>query len=89
MNTELQDIRVDLLRRAGVSESVIKKALDSDSTFTALSVVADRMERAPDKTWFREFYKLSGDHMVLTEEGWAPPDRAEGMEILDEVNPKQ
>lgn len=48
---------------------------------------------APDEDWFRDFYTLTGDHVVLTEEGWIPADQntreitgEEPMEILDEVN---
>lgn len=29
---------------------------------------------APDPTWFREFFLLSGDHMILTDEGWESGD---------------
>jgi hypothetical protein len=48
---------------------------------------------APDENWFRDYYTLTGDHVVLTEEGWIPADQntveitgEEPMEILDEVN---
>lgn len=44
---------------------------------------------APDKDWFRDLYLLTGEHAVLTDEGWIPgvekhlvsPDN-----ILDEIN---
>lgn len=44
---------------------------------------------APDETWFQEYFALTGEHMILTEEGWTvgsdkvvyPPE-----EILAEVN---
>jgi hypothetical protein len=48
---------------------------------------------APDENWFRDYYTLTGDHVVLTEEGWIPADQntvevtgEEPMEIFDEVN---
>lgn len=52
-------------------------------------------EFAPDPTWYREYYMLTGDHMVLTEEGWIPaacntPEHLgadyDPAEVLDEVN---
>lgn len=48
-------------------------------------------EQAPDENWFPDYYSLTGDHMVLTEEGWLPADqntREEPMEVFDEVNSK-
>lgn len=27
-------------------------------------------ETTPDKDWFKDFYLLTGEHMVLTDEGW-------------------
>jgi hypothetical protein len=44
---------------------------------------------APDEKWFQEYFALTGEHMVLTEEGWIPgKDKAAHRpeEILDEVN---
>lgn len=29
-------------------------------------------ERPPDNNWWRDYFRLSGDHVVLTEEGWEP-----------------
>lgn len=29
-------------------------------------------ETAPDETWYRDLFELTGDHMILTEEGWVP-----------------
>jgi hypothetical protein len=36
----------------------------------------------PDATWYRDYYVLTGEHMILTDEGWCP-----GMEkqaLIDE-----
>lgn len=44
---------------------------------------------APDPKWFKEYFALTGAHMVLTEEGWEPGDAREAYqpgEVLDEVN---
>lgn len=44
---------------------------------------------APDKTWFQEYFALTGEHMILTDEGWTSGnDKAacKPEEILDEVN---
>lgn len=45
-------------------------------------------EHAPDPGWWREYFTLSGQHMVLTDEGWEPGDieRDPEVEIHDEVN---
>lgn len=44
---------------------------------------------APDKTWFKDFFALTGEHAILTDEGWQTDvtrDDFENDEILDEVN---
>ncbi len=59
-----------------------------------LAVVADlRGEDPPDKDWFRQYFLLTGDHMVLTEEGWIPAacntkafTGFDPAEVLEEVN---
>lgn len=34
---------------------------------------ADSFEdSAPDREWFGELYELTGEHMILTDEGWCP-----------------
>jgi len=48
-------------------------------------------ESAPDARWFRDYFGLTGDHAVLTEDGWSlGSEKADlvsmGVEILDEVN---
>lgn len=30
----------------------------------------DMEDRSPDSTWLRDFFVLTGDHMILTDEGW-------------------
>ena len=54
-------------------------------------------ENAPDREWFRDYYLLTGEHMILTDEGWCwgsckesllkdyPNEKPEDI-ILDEVN---
>lgn len=80
---------VDLLTRAGVNHDTASH-FDDDEMATAL-VVCDEVcsnTKAPDSTWFRDLYLYTGDHMVLTDEGWCPADAfdfSEG-EILYEVN---
>ena len=50
-------------------------------------------DNAPDPKWFRDYYLLTGDHMILGEEGWEPASSRESYlaedpewEPLDEVN---
>jgi hypothetical protein len=53
----------------------------------ALATVLD--ERAPDEDWWGDYFSLTGQHMVLTEEGWEPAEPVKAdpeIEILDEVN---
>lgn len=47
----------------------------------------------PDPHWYRDYYVLTGAHMILTDEGWTPGDCKQGLiedydesAILDEVN---
>jgi hypothetical protein len=42
----------------------LKKALD-----LLERAVADEI-RAPDPQWFRDYFLLTGQHMILTDEGW-------------------
>jgi len=67
----------------------LKKALD-----LLERAVADEI-RAPDPQWFRDYFLLTGQHMILTDEGWedgsSKPAYIEGNDgdasvILDEVN---
>jgi hypothetical protein len=54
-------------------------------------------ESAPDREWFKDYYLLTGDHMILTDEGWCSglckdsllrdyPYEKPQVVILDEVN---
>jgi hypothetical protein len=45
----------------------------------------------PDGRWWRDYFVLTGDHMILTDEGWESGDSKESYadapdSILDEVN---
>lgn len=58
-----------------------------------LKRVARNMEEAPafDPEWWRDYYLFTGEHMILTDEGWEPGDCKESLmedeaEILDEIN---
>lgn len=39
-------------------------------------------DNPPDSEWFRDFYLITGEHMVLTEEGWQAG--AEKQSLIDE-----
>jgi hypothetical protein len=58
----------------------------------------DEPQAVPDANWLGEYYTLTGDHMICTEEGWEPGEgKAEYMKdpdfdstnILMEVNAPQ
>jgi hypothetical protein len=57
-----------------------------------LERISNNLEEAipNDPTWWRDYFLFSGDHMILTEEGWERAedvDSSDGeVEILDEVN---
>jgi hypothetical protein len=59
-----------------------------------LASAAEQMEdKPPTESWLREYFELTGDHMVCTEEGWQPGENKEALicdygedHILDEVN---
>lgn len=84
----------DLLGRAGVASDTIKDAETLGALEVALDVACDIFnERAPDAKWFRDYFSLTGDHWVLTEEGWIPAEMntreatgSDPVEVLDEVN---
>ena len=66
------------------------------SALKLLEDVADQCDEAPFPEFFKRYYLLTGDHMVLTEEGWIPAELntlehtgAEPMETFDEVNAPQ
>ena len=50
-------------------------------------------EECPNGTWFRRYFLLTGDHMILTDEGWEPGeakqsylDAGDADAIQDEIN---
>jgi len=76
----------NLLERAGHPEAeqlpddVLCYCLD-----TAHAVIGE--ERSPDRQWHKDYYSITGEHMVLLDEGWAPADMGyDPVEIHDEVN---
>lgn len=47
----------------------------------------------PDENWYRDYFTLTGKHMILTEDGWVTPELnkkevtgEDPQEVLDEVN---
>jgi hypothetical protein len=90
--------------RRGILTKPIKKALmksflkskteQLDAAMNLLERAANFIEcREPDETWWREYYLLTGEHMVRTEEGWESGsikqttiDEYGADYILDEVN---
>jgi hypothetical protein len=76
--------------------------MDNDGRLTKamdlLTRAADYFsEDAPDREWFHDLYLLTGEHMILTDEGWCSADCKESLLkdyphekydniILDEVN---
>jgi hypothetical protein len=66
---------------------------EAEKAFDLLERAVGMMEHAaPDKTWFEGYFALTGEHMILTEDGWtegaAKPDYLPE-EILAEVNAPQ
>lgn len=90
---EIQDSMKDLLARANVSLEVVGDVVIA-ALRSALDVAADHVgDRAPDKLWWEQYYRLTGEHMHLTEEGWIPAEMntlaymgCEPAEVLKEVN---
>lgn len=93
---EVRSLQSSLLTRAGMSTeftSKIDSEAMSDPHEIALAVLAEKMDVGPDENWFKDYWRLTGDHMVLTEEGWIPAEfnaleytGEQPMEVLDEVN---
>jgi hypothetical protein len=53
-------------------------------------------EQPPDNTWWRDYFMLTGEHMICTEEGWQTGSCKQELiseygddHILDEVNKPQ
>jgi hypothetical protein len=70
-----------------MTQSKLSRCLDF------LNAISDFYDYGPDKTYLRDLYLVTGDHMVLTEEGWIPAASNtfqetgdDPMEVLDEVN---
>jgi hypothetical protein len=96
-----EDQAADLLDRAadrvaafmrGFKTSPLRGQTRAESVLNALMEV-DPFEDAPDRNWWRDYYLLTGDHMVCTEEGWVPAEMnarevtgEDPDEVLDEVN---
>jgi hypothetical protein len=80
----------DLLLRAGVKPATVAEIKDDEGLCNSVDAAAERWgDRAPDKRWFKDWFLITGEHMILTEEGWMPADMNGGeepMEVLDEVN---
>lgn len=71
-----------------------------EKALNLLERAAERFDEvAPDKNWFREYFILTGAHMILTAEGWQSGEVKEELVkeaqengedvsdwILDEVN---
>lgn len=82
-------------RMAGlIRHSRQRPANKLNRAMTALEHLLDMVdEEAPDAEWWPDYYKLTGQHMILTEEGWEPGEHAKyylesdpKWEPLDEVN---
>ena len=85
----------NLLLRAGVSQETLSEIDNDNSLCVALEVVVDMLAEgpSPDSSWWKERYEVTGEHVVLTEEGWMPAEMntvehtgEEPVEVLDEVN---
>lgn len=103
------DLAVSLIERAAAGVLLFAREL-RDSTLRpvgrtaagckleramqALEGLNEMLEVAPDVKWHRDHALLTGDHWVLTDEGWMPAEHNspevigddEPCEVLDEVN---
>ena len=64
-----------------------------ETAMKLLDRAANRLadDTAPDTEWWKDLFLLTGEHMILTEEGWEPGSGKSlyvenEQEILDEVN---
>ena len=76
----------------------MKITVDCDCTLCVAMNLLERAttmfeEQAPDPEWFRDYFELTGEWMVLTDEGWQPGEnkgdiiKDYGIDaILDEIN---
>lgn len=60
------------------------------AAMVCLEAISDLVsDRPPDETWWRDYFLLTGEHMILTDEGWVPPYMVDPQsEVLEEVNAK-
>jgi hypothetical protein len=79
---EMMDNLLKRLERVVVSNEKMQIALN------LLERAGDRFdEYAPDSNWWKDYFNLTGKHMVRTEYGWQDPKTLEeGEEILEEIN---
>ena len=79
-----------LLSKCRVSDSALNQTV-----FSAVSLLERAAEylgdNPPDTDWFRDYYLLTGDHVILTDEGWEPASCKEqlltdGGEVYEELN---
>jgi hypothetical protein len=89
MNQQQQRTARDLLSRCGVHKSTLDR-FDAAQLRAALDAVGDAHgEDPPDHNWNREYFEITGEHVVLTDEGWVPAATNVGpnaMDVLDELN---
>lgn len=69
-----------LQTKLDVAMKLLKRAVDSEI-------------HAPDSDWFREYFELTGEHMILSDEGWECGSSKQSYldefgpdSILDEIN---
>lgn len=94
MEKERLEKAYDLLKRARVNDYVYSQLTTEEEIDTALMIVEDLVgDIGPDINWWKDFYLYNGDHMHLTEEGWAPAEMNTfeytgyaPMEVLEEIN---
>jgi hypothetical protein len=56
-----------------LTEQLAKAKKRLELTMSLIERAASFFEScAPDTSWFEEYFSLTGDHMILTEEGWEP-----------------
>jgi hypothetical protein len=70
----------EAINKYNVAMNLLRRAVDSEI-------------QAPDVDWFKDFFTLSGDHMILSDEGWECGSAKQSYidefgpdSILDEVN---
>lgn len=102
--SEQVELAVSLMRRATwcvpdmAAEIANSTVIDEEHKFHRLMACLDALrtivdEHGPDEDWYRDYFTLTGDHMVLTDEGWVPAEMNtreytgyDPAEVLDEIN---